>query len=277
MQDTVFRLGQVYKYNKWIYFTNHILSFHPTSMVSKSTQVKHLQGKLGCSQVKINQPDYKRDTVNWIESVLQFQTCLNVHREMKVWFSITHSASVTLQHFNQHHEDQPSQFCCGSKRGFSLAEGRTGSGEAAVCARPSSNPRATTYCCRQAGHPSRHPGKTPMLGYLFKHPSKTPLVGRLFRHPFWHSLLSPNLAFYGAQCSTTPLCICRQKDTSSQDILARHHCWLTPSPKTPFTFCREPCPTRPFCAQLHKWSRTSRDRSVPLEVTCIYGLHTHSD
>ena len=162
MQDTVFRLGQVYKYNKWIYFTNHILSFHPTLMVSKSTQVKHLQGKLGCSQVKTNEPDYKINTINLTESVLQFQTCLNVHREMKVWFSITLSASVTLQHFNQHHEDQPSQFCCGSKRGFSLAEGRTGSGEAAACARPSSNPRATTYCCRQAGHPSRHPGKTPM-------------------------------------------------------------------------------------------------------------------
>ena len=74
MQDTVFRLGQVYKYDIWIYIPNHILSVNPTTTVSKSTQVKHFQGKLGCSQVKINEPDYKRDTVNWIESVLQFQT-----------------------------------------------------------------------------------------------------------------------------------------------------------------------------------------------------------
>ena len=113
-------------------------------------------GKAGMFPSENYEPDYKRDTVNWIESVLQFQTCLNVHREMKVWFSITHSASVTLQHFNQHHEDQPSQFCCGSKRGFSLAEGRTGSGEAAA-ANPYSSPRCRRRVMEQwcAKSPSR--------------------------------------------------------------------------------------------------------------------------
>ena len=72
--------------------------------------------------------------------------------------------AVSLQHSNQRRQDLPCQFCCGSrevsvcwrKREQVLAE-------ATGCARPPSNPRATTHCCRQAGHVSGHPGKAPFL------------------------------------------------------------------------------------------------------------------
>ena len=35
------------------------------------------------------------------------------------------------------------------------------------------NPRATTYCCRQPGHLSRHPPKTPLEGNPYLHMAST--------------------------------------------------------------------------------------------------------
>ena len=120
--------------------------------------------KLGCSltslMMKINESDFKGDAVDWLDFVNLFRTpsgdeTFGFHK---------FNRAVSLQHSNQRRQDLPCQFCCGSrevsvcwrKREQVLAE-------ATGCARPPSNPRATTHCCRQAGHVSGHPGKAPFL------------------------------------------------------------------------------------------------------------------